>query len=90
MVKPLVVIIEAKKGDLNAGIGQCIAEMVAAQRFNEFKGNPTSAIYGSITNGTQWRFLKLVEQIIEIDLTDYPLPPIDQILGFLVWMVKNA
>ncbi|MBX9254550.1 hypothetical protein H1Q63_11435 [Desmonostoc muscorum CCALA 125] len=48
------------------------------------------AIYGSITNGTQWRFLRLVEQIVEIDLTDYPLPPIDQILGFLVLMVRNA
>ncbi|MCF2150149.1 hypothetical protein IQ276_027695 [Desmonostoc muscorum LEGE 12446] len=87
---PTVVIVEAKKGDLNAGIGQCIAEMIAAQRFNHLKENPTQAIYGSITNGTQWRFLRLVEQIVEIDLTDYPLPPIDQILGFFVWMVRNA
>jgi len=31
---PVVIILEAKKGDLKPGLGQCIAEMVAAQRFN--------------------------------------------------------
>src|SRR5919202_2229716 len=34
---PAVVIVEAKKTDLKSGLGQCIAEMVAAQRFNQAK-----------------------------------------------------
>ena len=86
---PAIVIVEAKKADLRTGFGQCMAEMVAAQRFNAAKNRPVSVIYGSITSGTQWRFLKLEENIVTIDLMDYPLPPVDEILGILVWMVEN-
>ncbi|RCJ38189.1 hypothetical protein A6769_10630 [Nostoc punctiforme NIES-2108] len=87
---PAIVIVEAKKADLRTGFGQCIAEMVAAQRFNAAKNRPVAVIYGSISSGTQWRFLKLEDNLVTIDLTDYPLPPVEQILGFLVWMVQNS
>jgi hypothetical protein len=87
---PVIVIVEAKKADLRTGFGQCIAEMVAAQRFNATKNRPIAVIYGSISSGTQWRFLKLEDNLVTIDLIDYPLPPIEQILGFLVWMVQNT
>ncbi|MBD2498976.1 hypothetical protein [Nostoc sp. FACHB-280] len=87
---PVVVIVEAKKADLRTGFGQCIAEMVAAQRFNTAKNRTISVIYGSISNGTQWRFLKLEENVVTIDLMDYPLPPVEEILGILVWMVQNS
>lgn len=87
---PAVVIVEAKKADLNPGIGQCIAEMIAAQKFNEINNQPISTIYGSVTNGTAWRFMQLTEQTVTIDFTDYPLPPVDVILGILVWMVTCA
>ncbi len=86
---PAIVVVEAKKSDIKSGIGQCIAEMVAVQRFNSSKNKPIFSIYGSITSGTQWRFLKLEEQTVTIDLTDYPVPPVEQILGFLVWMVQQ-
>lgn len=87
---PAVMIVEAKKSDLNLGIGQCIAEMIAAQKFNEINNQPIPTIYGSVTNGTVWRFLQLTEQTVTIDFTDYPLPPVDVILGILVWMVTAA
>ena len=87
---PAVAVVEAKKADLKTGIGQCVAEMVAMQKFNEAKGKPISVIYGSVSNGTQWRFLKLEEKIVSIDLNDYPLPPVDEILGMLVWMVRDG
>jgi hypothetical protein len=87
---PAVIIVEAKKSDLRTGFGQCIAEMVAAQKFNEAKKKPIPIIYGVVSNGTQWRFLKLEGQIVTIDLMDYPLPPVEQILGFLVWMVREG
>jgi hypothetical protein len=85
---PAIVIVEAKKSDIKSGIGQCIAEMVAAQRFNEARGEPITTVYGTVSSGTQWRFIKLEGQTVTIDLTDYPLPPIQQILSFLVWMAK--
>ncbi|MEO1561136.1 MAG: hypothetical protein AAFS12_16440 [Cyanobacteria bacterium J06632_19] len=87
---PAIVIVEAKKSDLKSGIGQCISEMVAAQRFNETRGKFINTIYGCISSGTQWRFLKLEAQTITIDLMDYSLPPVEQIVSFLVWMVKEG
>ena len=87
---PVIVIVEAKKADIRTGLGQCIAEMVAAIRFNQAKQLPIQTIYGCVTSGTQWRFLQLEQTNMTIDLTDYPLPPVDQILGFLVWMVQQG
>jgi hypothetical protein len=87
---PAVIIVEAKKADLKLGIGQCMAEMVAAQKFNDLNRQAIAAIYGCVSNGTQWRFLKLAGQTVTIDLTDYPLPPVEQILSFFVWMAQHG
>ena len=59
-------------------------------KFNEINNKSIPTIYGSVTNGTVWRFLQLTEQTVTIDFTDYPLPPVDVILGILVWMVTAA
>jgi transketolase C-terminal domain/subunit len=80
---PTVIVVEAKKEDLNGGLGQCVAEMLAAQRFNE-KNDNVNTIYGCVTTGNLWKFLKLEEQTITIGLREYPLPPIEEILGILV------
>jgi hypothetical protein len=87
---PAVVLVEAKRDNINSGLGQCIAEMVAAQRFNEANNNPIPTIYGSVTSGTAWRFLKLEGQIVTIELRDYPFPPVETILSMLVWMVREG
>ncbi|MDY6940392.1 MAG: hypothetical protein SWY16_22395 [Cyanobacteriota bacterium] len=86
---PAVIVVEAKKTDLKTGLGQCIAEMVAAQRFNAANGRSIPTIYGSVSNGIQWQFLQLEGQHVTIDLSVYPLPPVEQILGFLVWMLGD-
>lgn len=86
---PVFILVEAKKADLKSGLGQCAAEMVAAQRFNQKKGQDISTIYGGVSNGTQWRFMQLQDQHLTIDLSDYPLPPVGQILAFLAWMAEN-
>jgi hypothetical protein len=85
---PAIVIVEAKQADLKTGIGQCVAEMVAAQKFNEAKQKPLPTLYGSVSNGLQWQFLKLSGTEVTIDLNIYSLPPVEQILGFLVWMIR--
>jgi hypothetical protein len=87
---PAVVIVEAKKADLKAGLGQCAAEMVAAQKFNEINNIPIATIYGSVSSGTVWRFLKLESKTLTIDLNDYPVPPVEPLLGMLVWMVRDG
>jgi hypothetical protein len=85
---PAAVIVEAKKADITTGLGQCVAEMVAAQFFNQEQNAPIDIIYGIVTNGMQWRFLMLEEKLITIDLMDYQLRPIDQLLAYLIWMVS--
>jgi hypothetical protein len=84
------VIIAAKKGDLKPGLGQCAAEMIAAQKFNEINNIPIKTIYGSVSSGTAWRFLKLSGQTLSIDLNDYTVPPVEILLGMLVWMVREG
>ncbi|MBC6417933.1 MAG: hypothetical protein GDA44_03645 [Prochloron sp. SP5CPC1] len=86
---PAVIVVEAKKADLKTGVGQCIAEMVAAQRFNAAKEYPISTIYGSVSNGLQWQFLALTQSTVTIDLNIYTLPPADLILGYFVWMLQG-
>jgi hypothetical protein len=87
---PAVVIVEAKQANLKSGIGQCVAEMVAAQKFNIAKEKPLECIYGTVSNGNQWQFLKLEDTTVTIDLIIYPLPPVEQILAFLVWMIQQG
>jgi hypothetical protein len=87
---PAIIIVEAKKADLKSGLGQCMASLVAAQRFNAAKGKIIPTIYGCVSNGQAWRFLQLQDVTVTIDLTDYPLPPVGEILAFLVWMAQNG
>lgn len=87
---PVAVIIEAKKSDLTAGMGQCVAEMVAAQRFNQQQGNAVFPIYGAVTSGSVWRFLQLDQQTVTFDLKEYAMPPVEPILGILVYMAASA
>jgi hypothetical protein len=80
---PVITLVEAKKEDLNIGLGQCLAEMVAAQIFNQQYNQAVKAIYGVITSGTNWRFLKLEGTHAFIDLSEYYLQDITKILGIL-------
>lgn len=80
---PIITIVEAKKENLNAGLGQCVAEMIAAKLFNEREGNNIPTIYGTVTTGTTWKFLKLNHQVVEIDLKEHYIINIGKILGIL-------
>lgn len=86
---PAVVVVEAKREDLNGGLGQCVAEMIAAQRFNEQNNKPVPAIYGAVTTGDRWKFLKLEGQTVTIGLLEYTIPPVEHILGILVSLISD-
>lgn len=86
---PVIILVEAQKEDLTAGLGQCVAEMFAAQRFNVEKGNDIPIIYGTTTSGTDWRFLKLEGLKLHIDTAAYQIVQYDKILGILSSMVEQ-
>ena len=86
---PVIVLVEAKNDNLEVGLGQCVAEMVAAQRFNAEKGNEILRVYGATTTGVLWRFLKLEEKKLHIDMAVYQIAQCDKVLGILASMVKQ-
>lgn len=81
---PVVTIVEAKNDNLKAGIPQCIAEMEAARLFNVRKENNISTIYGIVTTGTSWQFLRLSNQVVEIDPLDYHINDLEKIVGIIL------
>ena len=81
---PVFIIVEAKNDNINSGLGQCMAEMIAAQLFNAAEGNETEIIYGCVTTGSVWRFLKLQDACITIEEKQYFIASLDVILGILM------
>ena len=86
---PVIILVEAKKDDLLIGLGQCVAEMLAAQRFNAEKENDIRCTYGATTSGTDWKFLKLEGKRLHIDMRVYTIERCDRLLGILASMVKQ-
>lgn len=87
---PVIALVEAKNENIIGGLGQCIAEMVAAQQFNEQEGKVIPAIYGIVTSGNAWKFLKLQGHQVFIDFEEYYIKNVDMILGIIITMVgKN-
>lgn len=87
---PILAVVEAKKDSIPDGLGQCAAEMVAVQRFNLNAGQPTNPVYGLITTGTNWKFLKLDGKNLFLDQDEYGLGDADRILGILLHIVGHT
>lgn len=81
---PVVTIVEAKNENIISGLGQCIAEMVASQIFNQRQGIDIPVIYGVVTTGTAWRFLTLTDNTVCIDIVEYYINQVDKILGIIL------
>ncbi len=89
LTSPVLTVVEAKNDNINSGFGQCMAEMIAARIFNESEGNKRNAVYGSVTTGSVWRFLKLEDDKIYIDKKEYFIESLDRILGILSQIVSE-
>jgi hypothetical protein len=86
---PVAIGVEAKNGNVPSGLGQCAAELVAAQMFNRRMvfnrrmGNGIESVLGVVTTVTAWQFLRLTGQRLAIDLREYSIERAGQILGIL-------
>ena len=83
IMSPVIAVVEAKNENIEAGLGQCMAEMIASQIFNQRKGNSVTRIFGAVTTGSSWKFMRLSEKTIEVDLNEYFVNQIGKILGIL-------
>jgi len=82
--------VEAKNENISAGLGQCVAEMLAARLFNAQEEHSIQHIYGALTTGPIWKFLKLNAQQVLINREDYYVKAPEKILGILSAMVAQT
>lgn len=87
---PVITIVEAKNESIKSGLGQVTAEMVAAQMFNGiYTHRETSSVYGAVTSGTEWKFLKLVGTELSIDVKNYYINEVDIIISILMTVLQK-
>jgi hypothetical protein len=58
------------------------------QRFNRKANKPEGAVYGCVTTGSLWHFLRLTAQQLDIDLDEYQIVQADRILGVLLYCCR--
>ena len=86
---PIIAVVEAKQDkDLIEAAPQCIAEMYAAQLFNEKHKTQVPVIYGTVTSGYEWIFMKLKNQQVIIDTERYTIKDLENLLG--IWQTIIA
>jgi hypothetical protein len=78
---PIFCMIEAEKHDILGGLGQCIAQMIGAQRLNEQDGVHYPMIYGCVTTGKAWQFLKMEGNLVTIHHREVFLNEVPLLLG---------
>jgi hypothetical protein len=78
---PIAIVVEAKKNDIETGLGQCIAQMVAARDFNNREQSTMTEVHGCVTTGEAWQFLRLEESWVTIDRVRIYIDNVAAILG---------
>lgn len=86
---PIAAVVEAKKNDVEGGLGQCIAQTVAAREFAAAAGH-TAPVYGCVTTGEAWQFLRLAGDVVELDDRRYYLDNVAGVLGAFAAVVAQA
>jgi len=86
---PIIAIVEAKRDNLENGLGQCAAQMYAAILYNQKHGENMAKVYGCVTTGNLWQFMKLENNLISIDRNIIYLNELDQILSCFSDIIKG-
>ncbi len=84
---PIFSIVESKKNDIQLGIPQLLAQMIGARIWNEKQKNGISTIFGAITTGEIWQFVKLEDSKVEIEFRRLYISDIGHILGAITEII---
>ena len=85
--KPLILLVEAKKNDFEQGWGQCLSELVAAQKINDDAAFP---VYGIVTDGILWEFGKLVGDTFTQNRKEFGLSNLPVLFGAINAVFKAS
>jgi hypothetical protein len=86
---PVFCLVEAKDNDIEMGIPQCVAQLLGAQIFNQQDEVDLPFLYGGVTTGTEWLFLKMEDKNITLDNRRYYLDNLPQLLGALESIIRK-
>ncbi len=89
MAAPVISVVEAKNDNIKSGLAQCSAAMIASEMFNKQKGNCIKTLYGIVTTGSIWKFLKLEKTALFIDVREYYIEQLDKIMGIMLHIVNS-
>ena len=87
-----LIVIEAKKGDLDKGFNQLVSEMIALDKYESQEGN-FELIYGAVSIGELWRFgfLDRKNKQIYRDIHTYRIPEdIEKIFYILIGILGKT
>ena len=85
--QPYLIIVEAKKDNFEEGWGQCLAELVAAQKMNS---NPNSRLFGIVSNGKLWEFAVLQQMEFIKNVKYYVLEDLQLLMEALNFIFSNS
>ena len=85
--KPYLIVVEAKKDNFEEGWGQCLAELIAAQKLN---GDLDSRIFGIVSNGKIWEFGLLYKTEFTKNVKYYVLEDLQSLMNALNFMFANS
>jgi hypothetical protein len=89
LTAPIFCLVEAKNRTLEEGFAQCAAEMYAAILFNEENQTPLDFMYGCVTNGYDWNFMRLKKKQVQVDSVRFFLNEIEKILGIFSIIITS-
>lgn len=85
--QPYLIIVEAKKDNFEEGWGQCLAELIAAQKLNN---QPEQLLYGIVSNGKIWEFGQLREQDFIKNIQEYSISNLDKLFAGLNYVFGQS
>ena len=85
--RPYFMLVEAKQDNFKAAWGQCIAEMIAAQRLN---AELDLTIFGITSNGDRWQLGKLEKQIFTRNGTFFSIQEIDKLAAVINYIFREC
>jgi hypothetical protein len=85
--KPYMILVEAKKDNFEEGWGQCLAEMLAAQKIN---GDLTNRLFGVVSNGKLWEFGVLDAEMFTKNRKYYVLENLAELMGAVNFLFAES
>jgi hypothetical protein len=85
--QPYLILVEAKKDNFEEGWGQCLAELIAAQKLNN---NQKIEIFGIVSNGKFWEFGKLITDNFTKNIKLYSISNLEELFAAINYLFQKT